>query len=65
MNQVHIDIATNAADYAVGKYGQHLSKGKQMALWQRHYDCALGAMLALEDAIQARKVRARAFISLN
>ena len=61
MDDIIRDIAANAADYAVGKFGQHLPKGKQLALWQRYYDTAIASIYAYEEIRRARSIRARAF----
>ncbi len=63
--QLMRQIATNAADYAVGKYGQHLSKGKQLALWQRHYDSVIASLMTFDDLQRARRIRAQAIASEN
>lgn len=65
MDKLMKQIATNAADYAVGRYGQHLPKGKQIRLWKRFYDSALASLMTFEEVDGARKVRARAVISEN
>ena len=65
MNPLMQQLATNAGDYAVGKYGMHLPKGRQLALWKRYYDSTLAALMAYEDITRARSIRARSFISEN
>ena len=58
-------IATQAAEYAVGRYGLHLSKDRQLRLWERHYDGALASLVAYQDILDAQKVRREAFECLN
>ena len=65
MDDIIREIAANAADYAVGQFGQHLPKGKQLALWQRYYDTAIASIYAFEEIRRARSIRARAFCSEN
>jgi hypothetical protein len=65
MNALMDQIATNAADYAVSKYGLHLPGSKQQRLWKRHYESAMAALLTFEELKQARAIRARAVISQN
>ena len=65
MDPLMEQIATNAADYAVGKYGLHMSKGRQIRLWKRYYDSAMAALMTFEEVDGARKTRARSLISEN
>jgi hypothetical protein len=58
-------IACNAAHFAVDNWGKHLSKGRQVTLWKRHYDSVLAALMTFEEINNARVVRARAYICEN
>ena len=59
------EIAARAADNAVERWGQHLPKGRRLALWRRHRETALETLLAFEEIRTARAIRARAFIGDN
>jgi hypothetical protein len=65
MDELMRQIATNAADYAVGKFGQRLPKGRQIRLWKRHYDNVYASLITFDDLQRARRVRAMAVISEN
>jgi hypothetical protein len=65
MNTLMDQIATNAADYAVGKYGLRLPGSQQQRLWKRYYDSALAALMTYEELGTARAIRARDLISQN
>ena len=65
MNPLMDQIATNAADYAVGQYGLHLPGSKQQRLWKRYYESALAALMTFEELNVACGIRARAIISQN
>lgn len=65
MNTLMDQIATNAADYALGQYGPHLPGSKQQRLWKRYYDSALAALMTFEELNTARAIRARDLISQN
>ncbi len=65
MNTLMDQIATNAADYAIAKFGLHLPGSKQQRLWKRYYDSALAALMTFEELNAARAIRARAIISQN
>jgi hypothetical protein len=65
MNTLMDQIATNAADYAVAKYGLHLTAFQQQRLWKRYYDSALAALMTFEELNTPRAIRARDLISQN
>ena len=65
MNNLMDQIATNAADYAVGQYGRHLPGSQQQRLWKRYYDSALAALMTFEELNAARSIRTRDLISQN
>jgi hypothetical protein len=65
MDKLMIQIATNAAEYAVGRWGQNLPRAKQLALWKRFHDSSYVSFIAYHNLSQARRVRARAMVSEN
>jgi hypothetical protein len=65
MDELMRQVATNAAEYAVGKYGQNLPKAKQIALWKRYYDNSLSSLITFHELQHARRIRAQALISEN
>jgi hypothetical protein len=58
-------LATNAADYAVGAFGQHLPKHRQMRLWKRHFDSVLASLITFQELQRSNRVRALAMASEN
>ncbi len=58
-------IATNAADHAVGAFGQHLDKQRQLRLWKRFYDSARSSLITFHGLQDRPSVRALAKASEN
>jgi hypothetical protein len=65
MDPLMSQVAIQAADDAIGRFGLHLPHRKQRRLWKRYYDSTLAALMTFEEINGARKVRARSFTSHN
>ena len=65
MDSLKEEIALNAADYAVEKWGQQLSEHKQARLRGRYYDVVIASLHSFESVANARAIRARAIAGNN
>lgn len=63
MDELMTQIASNAGDYAVDRYGFHLAKPHQIKLWHRYYDSVLAALMTYEEFERARRVRAHSIVT--
>jgi hypothetical protein len=64
-DQLIHQIATNAADYAVGAFGMHLDKHRQLRLWKRYYDSALSSLITFQGLQRSHRTRGLAEASVN
>ncbi len=65
MESLQREIALNAAEYAVERWGEMLPERKKARLRCRYYDVVLAALRSFEAVANAKAIRARTLASEN
>ena len=65
MDELKQQIATNAAEFGVERYGRKLSSRRQARLYDICYDLVIGSLLSFEEVSNARAIRTRTLVSEN
>jgi hypothetical protein len=59
------EIAESIAEQATHRLGKARDKGKQLRAWGRVFDAVLSGIIAYDEIVTARAVRARATVCDN